>query len=138
MQIRPRAHTALFILAGVMAGIGTFGLFLTVHAEPSGGPRLECGSALSGTRTEIASDARRVSIGARASAEENGTTADTSQKVATHVTACDTAISTRRTWAWPITGTGLLGLVVLVFLAGFVSPPPSWWGEFQTKPPGNR
>ncbi len=94
-------------------------------------------SALSGTRTEIASDARRVSIGAREAAEENGTTVDTSQKVTTHVTACETAISTRRNWAWPVAGTGLPGLVTMIFLLGLASPTPSWWDEFQTKPPGN-
>ncbi|MFK4099879.1 hypothetical protein ACI2L1_07315 [Streptomyces sp. NPDC019531] len=105
-------YAVLSVIAGALVLIGICGLLLGVNADASGGESLKCGTAVTGVEGAITYDAVQAGLPERA--------------VDARAAACESAINTRRMWAWPATGAGAVGCLVLVYLVPFVRPKPDW------------
>jgi hypothetical protein len=105
-------YAVLSVIAGALFLVGLCGLLLGVKIDVSGSESLRCGSAVTGVEGAVAYDAVQAGLPERA--------------VDARVAECDSAISTRRMWAWPATGLGAVGSFVLAYLVPFVHPQPKW------------
>lgn len=105
-------YAVLSVIAGALFLIGLCGLLLGVKVDASKGEPLKCGNAVTGVASAITYDAVQAGQPERA--------------VDARVAACNSAINTRRSWAWPAIGVGAVGSFVLVYLVPFVHPKPEW------------
>lgn len=105
-------YAVLYVIAGALFLSGLCGLLLGVKVDASEGEPLKCGTAVTGVESAVTYDAVQAGLPGRA--------------VDARVAACDSAINTRRIWAWPATGVGAVGGFVLVYLLPFVHPKPEW------------
>ncbi|CCH33102.1 hypothetical protein ABZ816_33855 [Actinosynnema sp. NPDC047251] len=113
-SVNPYLHTVLTFVFGLLLLVGGSGLVLTIGVEGGRGEAVDCGSVATGLPSSVAHDP-----GGKRPASQ----------VAETVATCEAALTTRRTWAWPATAVGALGLVLVLLLVRWVHPPPRWWFE---------